>query len=538
MSRSQMRLLDNGEQKLTQPPADIVPASNGYASSASDTALPAEQPSDMASEEWMSGDDEGYFSSSSTSASEFATQPETLSGTSSSDFQLNSSQPRIFDDGDRTSSGNDDGNDEGFFTPETDTGGLRSSASYHYMPSSQDGASKQSPGNDMAGDRPERSRRRYGVRSRNLQQDSLAGPQNRGQDGQEQERLQLAQVSQKSRSRAQSSRILQDSAASSSDPSAAADISRKLRRQDSMGGTVSVLEDSEMSNYANGTNRREAVGDPKRRSLRERPGQDLRSQASSSDSQTVPDDLRSESRGRYRSSSPKSNDKMANSSSSVSVNGNSEWYVDWGWDTPSNDASPSSDRPTRDGQASASSSASSTGSYSSRTDRARGRRQGQSSNAGSDPQSEGDQQSEEGRPNRRWWQGFRSRKANASAFADGNTRAGQAGDGKAGSQQAADGRESVDDWSSDEGSDVRPDITRLEPAELVCAASSTSKHGQIAPKHMMDELSGLSSSRQSCLFPNMDKSHQSIYWTNSMVFPLLGCPLVNLIVSTMCDQSM
>ncbi len=143
------------------------------------------------------------------------------------------------------------------------------------------------------------------------------------------------------------------------------------------------------------------------------------------------------------------------SSSRSSSNADSQWYVDWGWDSPAGEtrAGPSQ-RPARDGQAAASSSnASSMGS-------GRG-------SAGRPVPTQMDPSTQQPRSSngRKWWQGFGSQKRSASAFGR-ETRPGDEAVEEPGSEE--DIWESPDDWEPTEAT-AAPDITRLEPAELVRA---------------------------------------------------------------------
>lgn len=190
---------------------------------------------------------------------------------------------------------------------------------------------------------------------------------------------------------------------------------------------------------------------------------DRRGKLSQETSATAPDDsVRQSLNGKARNGAaaaeePSRNGDGGSSSSSSTGNTQSSWYVDWGWDTESSQEQPgpSSQRPARDRQASASASDVSSGSMSNR--RRRDRTAAPSTRSKQQANSKGG-----------WWQGFGSQKQDASGDEPADRPS-----SKAAAERDAFGAngdnglwETVDDTAPDEPL-ARPDITRLEPAELV-----------------------------------------------------------------------
>ena len=149
------------------------------------------------------------------------------------------------------------------------------------------------------------------------------------------------------------------------------------------------------------------------------------------------------------------------SSSSSRGNPQSSWYVDWGWDADPSQDQPgaSSQRPARDRQISDSASDVSSSSKSSRRQKARDA----TASAGSRQQGNG---------KGRWWQGFGPQKQNSSEDEPAGRSSSKAtAEGDAFATDGIEGVwETVDDTAPDEPL-VRPDITRLDPAELVSSSS-------------------------------------------------------------------
>lgn len=153
----------------------------------------------------------------------------------------------------------------------------------------------------------------------------------------------------------------------------------------------------------------------------------------------------------------------SDSSSSTNIP-QSTWYVDWGWDTDSlqEPPGPSSQRSARDRQASASSSdlASST----------KGNRRQKARDAAASAGSKQQANAKGG-----WWKGFGPQKQDSPGEDEPARRSGSQDAAERDAFAADDGDglwETVDDTAPDELL-VRPDITRLEPAELVSSLSQS-----------------------------------------------------------------